>query len=94
MRKRLMFIVGLAAFVLTPHVAAAVKLTSEQVDNVCGSKKQTQSNGVSGCTKACVMEMSRLGMAATAIGRLGMGAQGASAKAGALFVAHRPRSSL
>ena len=41
MRKPVMFIVGLAAFVLTPHVAAAVKLTSEQVDNVCGSKKQT-----------------------------------------------------
>ncbi len=43
MRKPVMFIAGLAAFVLIPHeVAAAVKLTSQQVENTCGSKFTTE----------------------------------------------------
>jgi hypothetical protein len=47
-------IVGLAAFVLIPHeVAAAVKLTSQQVETVCGNKLKTEASGVSGCYKDC-----------------------------------------
>jgi hypothetical protein len=54
MRKRVMFIVGLAAFVLLPHeVAAATKLTSQQVESVCGKKLKTEASGVSGCRKDC-----------------------------------------
>jgi hypothetical protein len=54
MSKLLMFIVGLAAFVLVPHaVVAATKLTSQQVETVCGNKIKMETTGVSGCQKAC-----------------------------------------
>jgi hypothetical protein len=54
MRKLVMFIVGLAAFALIPpEVAAATKLTSQQVANVCGSALKTETTSVSGCRKAC-----------------------------------------
>jgi hypothetical protein len=54
MRKLVMFIVGLAAFALIPpEVAAATKLTSQQVANVCGSALKTETTGVSGCRKEC-----------------------------------------
>jgi hypothetical protein len=59
MRKPVMFIAGLAAFVLIPHeVAAAVKLTSQQVENTCGSKFTTEASGVSGCYKDCGLNAS------------------------------------
>jgi len=52
MRKQVMFIVGLAAFVLIAHeVVAATKLTSQQVENVCGKKLKAEATGVSGCFK-------------------------------------------
>ena len=50
------FIVGLAALAFAVSEASAktitVKLTSEQVANVCGKSLQT-GGGHSGCTKSC-----------------------------------------
>src|SRR4029078_10528061 len=50
------FIVGLAALAFAVSEASAktitVKLTSEQVSNVCGKSLQT-GGGHSGCTKSC-----------------------------------------
>jgi len=53
MRKLvLMIIVGLAAFALFPSEAGAVKITQQQVNNVCGSKLQS-AGGHTGCVKTC-----------------------------------------
>jgi len=55
MRKPIVYIVWLAAFALVPHKATAdpVKLTSQQVESVCGKKLKTETSGVSGCSKEC-----------------------------------------
>ncbi len=55
MRKSVLFMFGfvaLAAFALVPHEAAAVKISQQNVKDVCGSKLQ-QSGGAMGCTKKC-----------------------------------------
>jgi len=52
MRKALVFILGLAAVALFSHEAAAVKLTQQQVETVCGSGLQSGHNS-SGCKKKC-----------------------------------------
>jgi hypothetical protein len=52
MRKMLMFVVlSLAAFGVVP-ADAGVKLTQQQVTDVCGKKLQSN-GGAMGCTKAC-----------------------------------------
>ena len=57
MRKAVVFIVfvvALAAFALGPSEGvAATKLTSQQVENVCGKNLKTEASGVSGCFKEC-----------------------------------------
>jgi len=55
MRKLMVFMVVLASFgVLAQEgVAEPVKLTGQQVENVCGKKLKTEPSGVSGCTKDC-----------------------------------------
>lgn len=54
MLRSILFVAALAAFGLMASGADAkgVKLTEQQVKDVCGSKLQT-GGGHSGCTKAC-----------------------------------------
>jgi hypothetical protein len=52
MRKSFMFIIGLATLALFATEAAAVKITEQQVKNVCGSKLQS-AGGAMGCSKKC-----------------------------------------
>lgn len=56
MRKSIILIVGLFAFAFVVGDAAAktiaVKITQQQVANVCGKNMQT-GGGHSGCTKSC-----------------------------------------
>ena len=54
MLRAIIVIATLAAFGLLPGAAdaAGVKITQQQVANVCGKKLQT-GGGHSGCTKAC-----------------------------------------
>jgi len=53
MRKWIMFIVALAvAFTFVPDEAAAVKISQQQVKDVCGSKLQS-GGGAMGCEKKC-----------------------------------------
>jgi hypothetical protein len=59
MRKIIMVLIGLAAFALLVDEAAAatisVKITQQQVANVCGKNMQT-GGGHSGCTKTCGLQ--------------------------------------
>jgi hypothetical protein len=55
MHKSVLFVFGfvaLAAFALVPHEAMAVKISPQQVKNVCGKQLQ-QGGGAMGCTKKC-----------------------------------------
>ena len=53
MRKWGMFIVALVvAFAFVPDEAGAVKITQQQVKNVCGSKLESN-GGAMGCEKKC-----------------------------------------
>jgi hypothetical protein len=55
MHKSVLFVFGfvaLAAFALVAHEAMAVKISPQQVKNVCGKQLQ-QGGGAMGCTKKC-----------------------------------------
>jgi hypothetical protein len=54
MRKIVFGLVALAAFALVPHEASAagVKITKQNVNDVCGAKLES-GGGSMGCTKQC-----------------------------------------